>query len=117
GKPALCAWAGGDPKPRHYRVMSCRPTGPDAQLSFVALGDLFSTDADLLLQALPDPQRGALGVARLRRRPSADAPDPRAAAVATLGVLRAATAERPTIIAIDDVPWLDPRAPPVPPSP
>ena len=108
GKSVLWARAVEDARRRDYRVMSCRPTGPDAQLSFVALGDLFSTDADPLLEALPDPQREALEVALLRRRPSADAPDPRAAAVATLGVVRAAKAEGPTIIAIDDVPWLDP---------
>ncbi len=108
GKSVLWARAVEDAKLRDYRVMSCRPTGPDAQLSFVALGDLFSTDADPLLEALPDPQREAIEVALLRRRPSGGAPDPRAAAVATLGVIRAATAEGPTIIAIDDVPWLDP---------
>ena len=108
GKSVLWAQALEDARGRDYRVMSCRPAGPDAQLSFVALGDLFATATQPLIEALPDPQREALEVALLRRRRSGSALDPRAAAVATLGVLRAAAAEAPTIIAIDDVQWIDP---------
>lgn len=108
GKSVLWAEALDRSRSRDFRVMSCRPTEPDAQLSFVALGDLFAVETEHLLGALPDPQREALDVALLRRPRGARAPDPRAAAVATLGVLRAAAAEAPTIIAIDDVPWIDP---------
>ena len=108
GKTVLWARAVEEARGRGYRVMSCRPAGPDAQLSFVALGDLFSADTQPLLEALPDPQREALEVALLRRRRSGGAPDPRAAAVATLGVIGASAAQAPTIVAIDDVQWLDP---------
>ncbi len=107
GKTVLWTRAVEDARRRDYRVMSCRPTGPDAQLSFVALGDLFAANTEPLIEALPDPQREALEVALLRRRRGRTATDPRAAAVATLGVLRAAAAEAPTIIAIDDVQWID----------
>jgi DNA-binding CsgD family transcriptional regulator len=108
GKTVLWAQAVDDARGRGYRIMTCRPEGPDAQLSFVALGDLFSEGTEPLLEALPEPQREALEVALLRRHPGGITPDPRAAAVATLGVVRAAAAESPTIIAIDDVQWLDP---------
>ncbi|HEY3212915.1 MAG TPA: AAA family ATPase [Actinomycetota bacterium] len=107
GKSVLWARAVENARGRGYRIMSCRPTGPDAQLSFVALGDLFAADTSPLLEGLPDPQREALEVALLRRRRSERAPDPRAAAVASLGVLRASAAETPTIIAIDDAQWID----------
>jgi DNA-binding CsgD family transcriptional regulator len=107
GKTVLWTRAVEDARRRDYRVMSCRPTGPDAQLSFVALGDLFAANTEPLIEALPEPQREALEVALLRRRRGRTATDPRAAAVATLGVLRAAAAEAPTIIAIDDVQWID----------
>jgi DNA-binding CsgD family transcriptional regulator len=108
GKTVLWARAVDDARRRAYRVMSCRPAGPDAQLSFVALGDLFSADVEPLFETLPEPQHEALDVALLRRHRGGDPPDPCAAAVATLGVVRAATAEGPTVISIDDVQWLDP---------
>ena len=108
GKTVLWARAVEEARGRGYRVMSCRPAGPDAQLSFVALGDLFSADTQPLLEALPSPQREALEVALLRRRRGGGAPDARAAAVATLGVVGASAAQAPTVIAIDDVQWLDP---------
>ncbi len=91
-----------------YRVLSCRPTGPDSELSFVALGDLFARAAEPFLDGLPEPQREALEIAFVRRHGAEKAQDPRAAAVGTLGVLSAIGGEAPTIVAIDDVQWIDP---------
>ncbi len=48
-------------------VLSCRPSGSDAELSFVGLGDLLREIPQARLQELPDPQREALEVALLRR--------------------------------------------------
>ena len=90
------------------RVLSCRPTGSDSELSFVALGDLFDTDSQSFLDGLPGPQREALEVALLRRRIAGRAPDPRGAAVGVLGVLSEMALDAPTIVAIDDVQWIDP---------
>jgi DNA-binding CsgD family transcriptional regulator len=93
---------------RGYRVLSCRPTGSDSELSFVALGDLFDLDGASFLDALPEPQRDALQTALLHRRSARRAPDPRAAAVGTLGVLNALAEQGEAVVAIDDVQWIDP---------
>ena len=55
---------------------------------------------------LPDPQREALDAALLRASASSP-PHPLGVSLATLHVLRAAAAEAPVLVAIDDVPWLD----------
>ncbi len=65
-----------------YRVLTCRPTGPDSDLSFVALGDLLSTAAEPFLDGAArtaarsagarapatDPCAPGAGSARSRRR-------------------------------------------------
>jgi len=56
---------------------------------------------------LPEPQRHAVEVALLRAEPEGTEPLQRAVAVGTLGVLAALARERPTLVAIDDVQWLD----------
>jgi DNA-binding CsgD family transcriptional regulator len=108
GKSIL--WSAGvdDARARGYRVLSCRPTGSDSELSFVALGDLFDFGSGELFETLPDPQREALEAALLRRRLTGRAPDPRAAAVGTLGVLSELAGRAETVVAIDDVQWVDP---------
>jgi predicted ATPase len=58
---------------------------------------------------LPEPQRRALEVALLRSEPEGE-PSQRAVALATLGVLRAIAGERPTVVGVDDVQWLDPES-------
>ena len=55
------------------------------------------------LAALPAPQRHALEVALLRAEPGEHGAPQRAVALGLLAVLRA----RPTIVAVDDVQWLD----------
>lgn len=90
-----------------WRVLSCRPTEPEAQLSFAALGDLLEPVAEQSLPALPGPQARALAVALLLEEPAA-ASDPRALGVATFGLLRNLAAAGRVLIAIDDCQWLDP---------
>ena len=89
-----------------WRVLSARPTGAEASLSFAALGDLLRPVDEAVLDALPAPQRHALDVASLRE--SAEAPvDAHAVATATYSVLRALAAEERTLVAVDDAQWLD----------
>jgi DNA-binding CsgD family transcriptional regulator len=76
-------------------------------MPFVALGALFD---DLLQEAgddVPPPQRRALKVAMLRLEPDGAAVDPRALANGVLHLLRRADFERPVLIALDDVHWID----------
>ena len=50
---------------RGYRVLSCSGSSSEAQLSFVALGDLLGDALQEVLPALPSPQSKALAVALL----------------------------------------------------
>ncbi|HUQ21542.1 MAG TPA: AAA family ATPase [Gaiellaceae bacterium] len=91
---------------RSGRVLSCRPAETEAVLPFSALGDLLEPLLDEALPLLPDPQRLALEVALLRTAPPATPTDRLAVSQATLSILRdPATAS--TVVAIDDVQWLD----------
>jgi hypothetical protein len=90
---------------RSYRVLVCRPIESEAQLAHAALGELAEVSEEAMA-GLPGPQRQALEVALLRVEPEGE-PSQRAVALATLGVLRALARERPTVVGIDDVQWLD----------
>lgn len=91
---------------RGFRVLQARPAEAEAELSYAALGDLVGRVFDEVSGDLPPPQRQALEVALLRRE--ADAPaDPRTTASAVVGLLMGLVADRPLIVAVDDVQWLD----------
>src|SRR5262249_24963861 len=84
------------------RVLACRAAEAESALAYAALGDLVG---ELGLPPLPEPQRHALAVALLREEPRGPSSQ-RAVALGLLGVLAAA----PTVLAIDDVQWLDPAS-------
>ena len=90
-----------------HRVLRCRPVLTEAQLSFAAVGDLLDDVLEDALPTLPAPQQHALRVALLIDEPDGPAPDVRAIAGAVLGVLRHLCADRPVLLAVDDVQWLD----------
>jgi DNA-binding CsgD family transcriptional regulator len=91
------------------QVLRARPAAVEAGLPFAALGDILEPILDEVLPGLPGPQGSALESALLRRR-SDEATDRLAVARATLGVLRLRADGRPTLLAIDDVQWLDPAS-------
>jgi DNA-binding NarL/FixJ family response regulator len=91
---------------RGFRVLACRPTEVETQLSFAALVDLLGDLADEVLPTLPDPQREALGAALLRVSPGS-VPAPLGVSLGVLAAIRAAADAGPVLIAIDDAPWLD----------
>ena len=84
-----------------------RPSQSEARLSFAGLTDLFEPVANDLLDGLPPPQRDALQVALLRAGPARARPDRRAVGAACRSALGALASERPLVVAIDDVQWLD----------
>jgi hypothetical protein len=94
---------------RSYGVLVCRPIESEAQLAYAALGDLLAEVSEEAMGELPEPQWRALEVALLRREPEGQ-PLQRAVALGTLGVLRVIARERPTVVGIDDVQWLDPES-------
>ena len=92
---------------RGWRVLLSRPAASEAKLSFAGLADLLGDTGDVL-EALPSPQRNALGVALLQAEPVGAPPDPRTVSAAVLSALREAAARGPVLVALDDVQWLDP---------
>ena len=78
-------------------------------MAFAGLIDLCNRVGPEVLAGLPAPQRSALDVALLRAEPlRGAAPGPHAIALAFLNVLRGLAADQPLVVAVDDLPWLDP---------
>src|SRR5829696_417180 len=93
---------------RGARVLVGRPIHSEAQLAYAALGDLLGGVPDDVLDELPPPQRKAVEIALLRAEPDDQQQLlPRAVALGVLGALRVLSRHAPTLIAIDDVQWLD----------
>lgn len=88
------------------RVLRTRCGQAETGLAYAGLADLLSSwrPEYTLLSA---PLRRALEVALLRAEPADDAVQPHAVGRATLEVLRSFSAERPVLVAVDDVQWLD----------
>ena len=90
------------------RVLTSRASEAEARLSFAILGDLLVPALDdEVLARLPSGQRRGLEVALLLADTGRAHPDPRAVAMAVLGVLRALAERGPVTIAVDDVQWVD----------
>jgi DNA-binding CsgD family transcriptional regulator len=92
---------------RGFRVLSSAPAPSEAQLSFTALRDLLDGHYDEIADQLSSPQRHVLNVTLLRDEPDGAAAEPGSIAVSFLGALRALGSSEPTVVAIDDIQWLD----------
>ena len=88
-------------------VLQARPAEAEARLAFAGLGDLLEGPLEAAIGELPRPQAEALRVALLLEPPRGAPPDERALGVALLGLLRRLAVERPVLVAVDDVQWLD----------
>jgi DNA-binding CsgD family transcriptional regulator len=108
GKTAL--WIAGTEaaRDRGARVLQARPGETERRLSFSALDDLLSGALDDVLPHVAAPRRRALEVALLRANDPDAAPDPRGVSTAVLEVVRWLARDRPVVVAIDDLQWLDP---------
>jgi predicted ATPase len=106
GKTTL--WAAGVQRAREqgYRVVVARPAEPERELSFATLGDLLA-NVHVEIETLPPPQRRPLAAALLLEETPGAPTDPRGVAVALLAVLRALARDRPLLVAVDDVQWVD----------
>jgi len=107
GKTTVWCHVGLRAAARAMLVLSCRPVEAEVKQTFAALADLLEPVADRILSRLPDPQRIALEVALLRISPAGPPPNARAVGAAVLSSLRLLAAERPVLLAIDDLQWLD----------
>jgi DNA-binding CsgD family transcriptional regulator len=106
GKSTL--WASGveNARERNIEVLSCQAAEAERGLAYAGLADLVEGELDRILPALPAPRRRALEVALLLQD-SGDGVDPRAVGVAARNALEELAAERPVLVAVDDVQWLD----------
>jgi DNA-binding CsgD family transcriptional regulator len=91
---------------RGYRVLQACPAESELRLSFAAIADLVGAAFDETRAHLPAPQERALGAALLRLDPEEPA-EPRTTATALGSVLTTLARERPVLVAVDDVQWLD----------
>jgi hypothetical protein len=107
GKTTL--WLAGVDEARGHGwlVLVTRAAESEARMSYAALGDLLSGVPETTFDELPTPLRRALDRALLRADAPVPAPDPRAVSMAAGALLRSLAADRPVIIAIDDLQWLD----------
>ena len=94
---------------RGFRVLLSRPAEAERGLAHAGLGDLFENVLESVLPALSAPRRRALEVALLVED-ATHRSDPRTLGVAVRSALEALVAERPLVLAVDDVQWLDPSS-------
>jgi DNA-binding CsgD family transcriptional regulator len=90
-----------------WTVLTSRPAQSEAKLSFAGLSDLLAPVPPETFAELAALQRRALDVALLRAESTGPAPARRLLGTALLSLVRALAAERPVLLAIDDVQWLD----------
>jgi DNA-binding CsgD family transcriptional regulator len=107
GKTTIWRWGVEQAENRGWRILTAGPTVSEARLAFAAIGDLLGDVVHTVGPQLPPPQRHALEVALLLEDVGERSPDRRTVAVAALGALRALAMDRPVLIAVDDVQWLD----------
>jgi DNA-binding NarL/FixJ family response regulator len=91
-------------------TLACGPGATEATFSLAAVSDLLGSVPRGVWEALPTPQRRALDVALLRDDPGERPVDQRAVAAGLRSVITALASERPVLLAIDDVHWLDPAS-------
>ena len=87
-------------------MLVARPAEGESSLPFSALGDMLDPVLDDGAHGLSDGQRAALDVA-LQRAPAGEPATRLALSRAVLTLLRNVAAQRPLVVAVDDVQWLD----------
>jgi DNA-binding CsgD family transcriptional regulator len=92
---------------RGVRVLATRCGESETTLSLSGLGDLLGPFVDEALPELPGPLAAAIEAALLRVHSADSTPDRRAVSLAALEMLRIISARGPTLLAIDDLQWLD----------
>jgi ATP/maltotriose-dependent transcriptional regulator MalT len=90
-----------------WRVLSARGDQTETGLSFASLTDLLDPALDEVLDRLPAAQRIALEVAMVRRLPDGSQLGPHEVGTAAAAAIRELSGDRPLLLAIDDLPWID----------
>jgi DNA-binding CsgD family transcriptional regulator len=90
-----------------FRVLEARAAQSESQIAFATIGDLFAPVLDETLPRLVPVQRHALEIAFLIREPEGPPPEARLLAAALLSIVRLLAEERPLVLSLDDVQWVD----------
>jgi DNA-binding CsgD family transcriptional regulator len=106
GKTTLWAEAVRHARENGLTVLAARPAESEAKLAFAGLTDLLGGVAACVFDRVPAPQRQALDVALLRAE-GGRAPGRRLVGTALHSALLEIAGDAPTLVAIDDVQWLD----------
>jgi DNA-binding CsgD family transcriptional regulator len=91
---------------RGWEALVARPSEAEADLAYGVLTDLFAGVGDEVLAVLPAPQGVAVETA-LRRTEQRRPVEPAAVALGALEVVRRLARTRPTLVAVDDLQWVD----------
>jgi DNA-binding CsgD family transcriptional regulator len=107
GKTVLWEEAKRLAREREFRELTSRSSPSETQIAFATVGDAFAPVVEETLPHLPDVQRRALETALLMREPGGPPPEVRLLGLALLSVVRALARDRPLLIALDDIQWVD----------
>ena len=100
--------AGVDAAVRRFdRVLICRGVEAEASLSFAGLSELLAPVLAEAMPWLPAPRRRALEVALLLVEPGAEVPNAHAIGLAVFDVFNVLAAQKPLVVAVDDLQWMD----------
>lgn len=89
------------------RILRARAAEPEVGMPFATLSDLLDgVDSDRFAR-IPAPQRRALDGALLRVDATTDVAQPHAIALGVLNLFRSLAADRPLLVAVDDIQWAD----------
>lgn len=90
-----------------FRALTARAGQLETVLAYMTVGDLLSEVEPPLLAAIPDPQQQALNRVLMRGDDQGPETNQRMVATAFRSVVEALATDTPTLIAVDDVQWLD----------
>jgi DNA-binding CsgD family transcriptional regulator len=110
GKSTLWRAAVAEARERGINVLETRAVEAEVQLAFGGLADLLGEVVDGAADALPVAQREAIDLALQRIAAEGREPAPLAVSLGVLGILRAVAGRGPLLLAVDDLPWLDPSS-------
>jgi len=108
GKTTLLDRLASSARERSWTVLTASPVEAELPWEFAALTDLFGSLPRASVRHLPLVQQQAMDVVVFRREPPDGSVDSLTLATAVLSVLRVLAADAPVVLAVDDLPWLDP---------
>lgn len=108
GKTTLWLVALNQARERGFRILSTRGAEAESMLAHASLADLIGGVDESTLSALPPPQRVALERVLLRSEDDGGVTDQRAVAAGFLTIVKGLSDTAPTLLAVDDLQWLDP---------